>query len=157
MYVGKVFIKNGSRANLGPLLTQLAELGVPVDLEVIDTPSGDLEILVAGSPESSVVSLPSGVAGNTIWLRFIAMRRVTLVDCEITVKWDDRITLSSHSERGPFCRLGGLDVPERKSSTTELKRYCDSIIGVTRWKASSWPWVRNQSRKHFAARSHRLN
>jgi hypothetical protein len=53
--------------------------------------------------ETEVFDLPNGLAGYQIYVRLVARRRVTLLDCEITTDWDDQIVLDGKSDDQRNC------------------------------------------------------
>jgi hypothetical protein len=61
-----------------------------------------LDITILGL-ETEVFDLPSGLAAYQIYVRLVALRRFTLLDCEITTDWDDQIVLDGKSDDQRNC------------------------------------------------------
>ncbi len=62
-----------------------------------------------------IFDLPGGGAAFAIWVRLVARRRVTILDCAMTTAWDDQIVPQAFfDERTPLWRLGQKVFPQRE-------------------------------------------
>ncbi len=67
-----------------------------------------LDITVAGGPANSVFEGSKGMF-YAIWVRLVAKRAGTLLDCRIRTDWDDHIVVKSFDDERPLCKIGSLD------------------------------------------------
>jgi hypothetical protein len=96
-----------------------------------------LDVFVAGGPATVIFDLPGGGAAFAIWVRLVARRRVTILDCAMTTAWDDQIVLQGFfDDRTPLCRLGRLEYPrsevlnQRVMNSLKFHGYDDTVEGV---------------------------
>ncbi len=96
-----------------------------------------LDIFIAGRPATVIFDLPGGSAAFAIWVRLVARRRVTILDCAMTTAWDDQIVLEGFfDERTSHCWLGRRDYPRsqvlnpRIMNSLKFHGYDDMVEGV---------------------------
>jgi hypothetical protein len=79
-----------------------------IDLEIppeLLESSRSLEITIGRPPASLVCDVRrGGTAYYAVWVRLVAKSRVTVLDSEIKVSWDDQIVLESFISRDKLCR-----------------------------------------------------
>jgi hypothetical protein len=94
-------------------LQQMQAEGIDVEVpELRLQQPGPLDILIAGGPATGIFDLPGGGAAFVIWVRLVAGRPVTVLDCAMTTAWDDQIVLQGFfDERTPLWRLGHVAFP----------------------------------------------
>jgi hypothetical protein len=96
-----------------------------------------LDVFVAGRPATVIFDLPGGGAAFAIWVRLVARRRVTILDCTMMTAWDDQIVLEGFfDERTSHCWLGRRDFPrsqvlnQRIMNSLKFHGADDTVEGV---------------------------
>ena len=96
-----------------------------------------LDIFVAGGPATVIFNLPGGGAAFAIWVRLVARRRVTILDCTMMTAWDDQIVLEGFfDEQTSHCWLGRRDFPrsqvlnQRIMNSLKFHGADDTVEGV---------------------------
>jgi hypothetical protein len=105
----KLRLNRAEQARYLIALRQLQAAGVDVGIpeELLEN-SRAVDITVAGGPASSVFDSSGGTFYAT-WVRLVAERPSTLLDCRMSTDWDKHIVLRSFDEERPVCKLGPLD------------------------------------------------
>jgi hypothetical protein len=114
-----VRIRQLSRREEAEYLTRLQQMqaeGIAVEIpERWLEKAHSLDIFITGGFATSIFDLPGGGAAFAVWVRLVAQRRVTLLDCAIRTAWDDQIVLEAFfDERPALWRLGHQDFPRSR-------------------------------------------
>jgi hypothetical protein len=119
-------------------LQQMQAEGIAVEIpEPWLEQARSLDIFIAGRPATVIFDLPGGGAAFAIWVRLVARRRVTILDCAMTTAWDDQIVLEGFfDERTSHCWLGRRDYPRsqvlnpRIMNSLKFHGHDDMVEGV---------------------------
>ncbi len=97
-------------------LKQMKAAGINVEIpqRYLESPPS-LDIFIAGGPATFIFDLRGGSAAFAVWVRLVALRRITLLDFTLKTTWDDQIVPQSFfDEQAPLWWLGNIDFPRNQ-------------------------------------------
>ena len=122
----KLRLNRAEQARYLIALRQLQAAGLDFEIpeELLEN-SRAVDITVAGGPASSVFDSSRGTF-YAIWVRLVAERPDTLMDCRMSTDWDDHIVLRSFDEAKAGLQARSIELFASRSAQS-ADRKCASI------------------------------